>query len=452
MLIPFPHQTVGAEFLAERKTALLADMPRVGKTGTTILALDLNLEARVLIVTTASGRPVWKKAFADWSSYGRRVQVVATDKDVIHSNYNVVIVGWGAMGNAKIRAALIARKWDRLVLDESHFAKSIDTKRTQAVFGEFTLGGSLIDDSRSLFRAADGKVWCLTGTPLPNSPADLYPMLRSMRPDCLLAKDGHPDVTKYDNFLHRYCIVRMKKIGNFRKIPVVMGGRNLEELKARIGDFMLRRTQQDVGIRAPFYDILPLSVSSAMRKAANGDLQMKQIVEAAEANDTRALEMHLGPLRRLTGEIKADAVAEAVSEELDNGTDKIVLAYWHTAVGDKLADSLAKYGTVGINGSTSATVRAGAVEEFNKPDGPRVFLAQIQAAGEAIDLSVSATLWFVETSFSPKDMKQMSLRITNHTQTRQALVRVCALEGSIDEALQAILLRKMTAIREVLTQ
>ena len=56
----------------------------------------------------------------------------------------------------------------------------------------------------------------------------------------------------------------------------------------------------------------------------------------------------------------------------------------------------------------------------------------------------------VETSFSPKDMAQAALRITNHTQTRQALVRVCVIEGSIDEALQAVLLRKWTAIRQVL--
>ena len=47
-------------------------------------------------------------------------------------------------------------------------------------------------------------------------------------------------------------------------------------------------------------------------------------------------------------------------------------------------------------------------------------------------------------------MKQMSLRITNHTQKRQAVVKVCVLEGSIDEALQASLMRLWTAIREVL--
>jgi hypothetical protein len=47
-------------------------------------------------------------------------------------------------------------------------------------------------------------------------------------------------------------------------------------------------------------------------------------------------------------------------------------------------------------------------------------------------------------------MKQMSLRITNHSQARSPRVRVAVLEGSLDEAVQSILMRKWSAIREVL--
>ena len=47
-------------------------------------------------------------------------------------------------------------------------------------------------------------------------------------------------------------------------------------------------------------------------------------------------------------------------------------------------------------------------------------------------------------------MRQVSLRITNLNQPRHAFVRVCVLENSIDEALQTVLLRKWTSIREVL--
>ncbi len=72
------------------------------------------------------------------------------------------------------------------------------------------------------------------------------------------------------------------------------------------------------------------------------------------------------------------------------------------------------------------------------------------AAGEAIDLSAAAELVFVESSFVPKDMQQAALRITNHGQKRQTRVRVAALEGSVDEALQAIVIRKVTTNKEII--
>jgi len=445
-MIPFPTQLSGAAFLAANRYALLADEPRCGKTGTAIIAADYIFARTILVVTTASGRGVWKRGFADWSAFPRSVQIALTsDKPTA----DVVIVGWPSVSKPKLLAQLLARKWGVLILDEDHLAKNFDAKRTQAVYGTLVDDGAHLMNLRALYACAD-HVWPLTGTPVPHSPADTYPRLRALAPDRLRADEtkGWPDVTKYNDFLHRYCVVRMKKISNFNKIPVVIGGRNLPELKERLKGFSLLRTQQDVGIRPPVYDLLPLVVSPAQRRQTESNVDKAAIMAAADKGDTKSLEMHLGPLRRLTGEIKAHAVVDAVGDEFECGLDKIVLAYWHRDVGDILAEGLAQFGVARVDGST--TDRQYQVDAFADPEGPRVFLAQIEAAGEAIDLSASAVLWFVETTFSPRSMKQMSLRITNHSQQRQAVVKVCVLEGSIDEALQASLMRLWTAIREIL--
>jgi SWI/SNF-related matrix-associated actin-dependent regulator of chromatin subfamily A-like protein 1 len=129
--------------------------------------------------------------------------------------------------------------------------------------------------------------------------------------------------------------------------------------------------------------------------------------------------------------------------------DRIVLAYWHKEVAQKLIEGLAGFGVVGIDGSTPPAARDANVAAFQTGKA-RVFLAQIAAAGEAIDLSAASELIFVEMSFIPKDAKQMSLRITNHGQKRQARVRVATLDNSIDDAIASALLRKWTAINEVL--
>lgn len=428
---------------------MLADEPRCGKTGAAIMAADYALAETMLVITTSSGRPVWRRAFDQWSPFGRKVQVL-DGRRPLEPSTQVAVVSWGAIAQPETRAALLRRKWDAVLPDEAHAAKNFGAKRTQALYGTIDRGGVDLDNNHAL--AASNKfIWPLTGTVCPNSPFDMYPMLRALAPWRLAAGDGMPDVMKEADFMHRYCVVRMKKISNFRKIPVVMGGRNADELRERIKGFFLLRTQQDVGIREPIYETFPLAVSSRHRRELEANIEATTILTAAESGDTRTLEMHLGPLRRLTGEIKARAVVDAVKEEFDCGLDKIVLAYWHKDVGALLAQGLSTYGVVGIDGTTPSHIRGEAEQRFLNDPSIRVFLGQIQAAGEAIDLSSAAELLFVETSFTPKDMKQMSLRVTNHTQARQPRVRVATLEGSIDDSLQSILLRKWSAIREVLS-
>lgn len=448
-MIPKPTQLTGAKFLADRSRALLADEPRVGKTGAAIIAADYALADRILVVTTASGRAVWRRAFDQWSPFGRRVQVL-TPKDALRPDTQVAVVGWGSVADPHLRSQLLRRSWDVLIADEAHYAKSFEAARTRALYGD--LDGPRLNQREALVSKA-GAVWALTGTPLPNSPFDLYPMLRALAPDRLTAAHGPTDVTDAYSFKKQYCVYRPMKIGRgfrARWVDVIMGGKNEAELGDRVRDFMLRRTQADVGIGEPVYETLPLMVSPANRRRVDADLDARTILAAAEAGQTKTLEMALGPLRRLTGEIKARAAVEAAREEFEGGLDKLVLMHWHTEVGHILRDGLSQFGVVGFDGSASADKRAQAEARFRDDPAIRVFVGQIQAAGEAIDLSAAATLWFVESSFIPQHMKQASLRITNHTQTRQAIVRVCVLEGSIDDALQTALLRKWSSIREVL--
>lgn len=453
MPTPLPTQLSGAKFLADRKVALLADEPRVGKTGAAVIAADYILAEKILIVTTASGRPVWRRGLPEWSKYPRPVQVLTNGKKLDRSVPSA-IVSWPSLTNAETRAALLNRDWDLVIGDEDHYAKNFESKRTQGFYGTITEGGRALNKRAGVCSRAP-VVWPLTGTPCPNSPFDMYPRLRALAPERLLADParGFPDVTAERAFKDRYCIYHPMKVGRgayAKRIDVITGGQNEDELAARLDGFMLLRTQADVGIDQPFYELFPLMVDDRMRRQADGDVDLESILAAAEAGDTKKLEMELGPLRRLTGEIKAHAVVAAVKDEFACGLDKIVLMRWHTHTGEILREGLADFGVVSVDGSTSPRERERAVHEFATNPKVRVFDGQIQAAGEAIDLSAAALMIFVETSFVPKDMKQAALRITNHTQTRQAVVRVAVLEGSIDEAAQAILLRKWSSIGKVL--
>ena len=354
-----------------------------------------------------------------------------TPKDILQSDAEVTIVGWPSIADPKLRAQLLSRKWDVLILDESHAAKNPAAKRTQAVYGP-----------QGIARTAE-RIWCLTATPMTNAPNDLWPMLHALAPERI-------DGMTYEQFLWKYCVVRMKRISNFRQIPVVMGGKNLDDLKRRIEGFVLRRTQADVGIVEPVYETLPLMPSEAVQRHVAKSFDAEAIMEAARSGETRALDMHLGPLRRLTGEIKAPMVVETIKEEFDCGLDKIVLMHWHTDTGRILCDGLAEFGVAQIEGATPPRQREIAERRFRDDPNCRVFVGQIAAAGEAIDLSAAAEMLFVESSFVPAQMRQAALRVTNYAQQKLVRVRVAVLEGSIDGAVETILMRKWSSIREVM--
>ena len=443
-MIPMPTQLTGAQFLASRHRALLADEPRVGKTGAAIIAADMVLAKNIDVVTTASGRAVWRRGFATWSKLSRTVGIVGVDKNATDCDVRIFSYN-GATNFNNLRTN------DLVILDESHNCKNPEAKRTEAILGKALAGGSRLLNAAS-FVKPETRAWFLTGTPLPHDPSDIWTTMRSSCPDRLLANDTHgwPDVTKFEDFRHRYCIVRMKKISHFNKIPVVIGGRNEAELHRRLDGFFLRRTQKDIGIRPSVYELFPLIVSPAVRKQVDGDVSKAAILQAAENNDTKGLEMALGPLRRLTGNIKARCVVDAVKDEFASGLDKIVLMYWHREVGDVLQAGLENFKPLRIDGSTPTADREQFELAFRNNTENRVMLGQIQAAGEAVDFSSANELWFVETSFTPKDQAQAAMRITNVNQTQNTFVRVCCIEGSIDEALQASLLRLWTAINGVI--
>lgn len=450
-MTPFPAQIAMAEYCAPRRRAFVFSQARCGKTGALIMAADYILAMKILVVTTASGRGVWRKAFPAWSKIPRRVRVLGVDD--LDEETDVGIVSWGSL-NCIPRA--IRRRPDLIILDEDQRAVTPDAQRTQNVYGRVFDDGERLMET-GVVRAQD-RVWHATGNPMPHDLGDMWMRVRASFPQALLANParGWPDVTRCGDFEKRYCIIATRKLPDGRRIPIerhgrriIVGGQNGAELENRLE--FIRFTQEDVGIQPPRYEMLPLIVSAAQRAEINQIADQSRVLRAIDAGKTREIEMDLGVLRRLTGSIKAPIVVKAVKDEFYSGLDKIVLAYWHRDTGDILAEGLRKYGVIRLDGATPPKLREKCESDFRSPKY-RVFLAQIASAGEAIDLSPACELWFVEQTFSPKDMEQMAKRITNITQKRTCYVKVCTIEGSIDEPIQQRLTQLWAPINEVLQQ
>lgn len=431
-----PIQIEGAAFLAQRRAAALFDEPGVGKTAQAIVACDMVGAKSVLVVTTASARANWLNEFDMWSLWGRSAAAVYTTDETV-PNTEIVSVAWSNFNAPAILPQLLSREWDALIIDEAHYAAHMTSDTTIVARTRAMLGQSgLISKAR--------RVWPLTGTPIPNTPIDIWPLVRALAPHLLFENPdkGWPRVVDLDDFAKRYTITK-KVWANGRNRTKFIDGQNEAELSERLKPFYMRRKCE--GLPPIRYSVYALHAD----KLAAENVDQQAILDAAEAEDTQALDMHLGPLRRELGVMKARAVVDVVAEGLQNGVDKIVLFFWHTDAGRILRDGLKQFGVVGIDGSTPADKRQQAVEDFQRGSA-RVFVGQIQAAGEAITLTAANQLIFVEISFTPKDMAQAVRRILRRGQTRPCTCRIAALEGSIDEALMRIVRRKVETIRAIL--
>ncbi len=434
-----PHQIVARDFLAQRKYAILADDPRVGKTGATIRAADEAMVGSVLVVTTASGRPVWQRAFPAWSYVGLPVDVVqgttVTPERVAKAHR--MIVGWGSI--AKLAPLLSSRRWGLLVLDEMQYGKTPSAARTEGAY----IGAAPACD----------RVWMLSGTAIPNRAIDIWTAIASTERERLTTAYGPTDVTSFEDFRERYCKFYAHRPNRWAEPRIIItGGKNEEELHQRIKGFYLRRTQADVGIVEPVYELLPIEITAAQRAAIEAEFGAATIdvVDAAETGTTADLDENAAIVRRLTGMAKAKGVARAVMDEAYGNDTKFVVMAWHRDVLDALGDALKSLGVVRVDGATTDKKRDTAQQEFQSNGGPRVFLGQISACGEAIDLSTGNELIFAESSHTPKDMRQAALRVTNLMKREVPRVRVAALAGSIDEKMQQSLLEKFASINKVL--
>lgn len=392
----YPYQELGAYFLAARKRAYLADTMGLGKTAQAITAAQNLGLADVAIICPASAVENWRAEWSKWEGSGHPRTM----------SYNRLV------NCQPIRTP------ELVILDEAHYAKSVSAKRTKA----------------ALRLAAQAPyAWLLSGTPMPNHPGELWAPIKYLWPEVA----EYCSCKTYNDWLQKFCKCRMTDWG--LKPYAVQNGFFLRETLKPI---LLRRRIEDVGIELPplRVDVVPLP------KTATAEKELKKY-ENADAQET-----YVSTLRRILGGLKAKPIADQISEELyDRAYDKIVILYYHKDVGHALADILECYGTAGFDGSTPQKERAAQIEMFQTDRNVRVFLAQQQSAGVAINLTAASEIVLVEPAWSPEDNAQAIARIHRIGQDVPCRARIFTLAGTIDSAIMAACAGKTKMQKEVLS-
>ncbi len=312
-------------------------------------------------------------------------------------------------------------------MDESHYLQTLTSQRSKRILGR----GGILENCVYKFM--------LSGTPMANRPIDLFPMLYT------LANDIIAPYNTYEKYASRFCGGWKDSWGNL----IAKGATHLDDLRERIKKFMLRRI--DVGnLPEISYDLIPLMQNERTKDV----ITLESVLSFEAVNGMRDLN-NLGDMASLRQQVAMAKLPECVQFIKDTMTvvDKLVVFYYHKAVGEKLFQTLAEYGVENVRGGMAASKKQLIIMDFIKNPETRIFLAQFQAAGESVDglHKVCNHGVFVEASWIPKDILQAAGRLRRMDGLgKPVLIQFLAAAGTIEYQILGSMIHKRQIIREVI--
>lgn len=402
----YPHQEQSKQFLLDTKRAILADQPRVGKTLPTAAAALEHLPA--LIVCPAIAKTVWEAAFNKLSD--ATVRVVNGKNDAMKTTqHQVVIINYDLLqyfNNAG---------YQTLVLDECHRIKNPMAKRTK---------------SATLLMKQIDRVYALSGTPIPNRPVELWPILHGLG----IYRGGWYD------FAARYAKMWKAPWG-----LDVSGSSNIPELKAMMKPHVMRRKKEDV-----FKDYQDPQVSLITFDLPNDKREQEFDADALVANPNALLAFEgLAEIMKEAGMRKVDAAAEFIDDLLNAGEPVVVFAHHKDVVG-KLCDELRVHKPVTVVGDTPRAQRDKAIESF-QTGKTKCIVGNIAAMSEGVDLSAADTIVFVECTWSTSALEQASSRVENIAKHGvKPMIYILTIRASLDHTVLQKCLQKQNIINQII--
>lgn len=401
----YPFQQSDCQFLLDISGSssgarLLANDMGLGKTPTSVTALVEGRVETVLIVCPKPIKETWARQLIDWGFCTRdQICVIENGFDYVKP-VKAVIINYELAVAELILKQLLRKRFGAIILDEAKRLKSLGSKRSTLILG----GGASSLVSRGYYK------WLLDGTIAPNRPIELYPILKTLAPECIKGYTG------WEAFGKHFC--DGKELDNIPGAFNFKGASNTEELAERMRPFMRRRRISEV------YKHLPPVIGHTVYVDCG-------TFDCDESNTPT------GTLRRMVGEAKVPYVAEYLKDWLENHIgEKILVFTYHKTVSDQLRFAFGKNSEL-IYGDTSEADRKRIVARFQQDKACRVLFAQINVMGEGIDglQQVCNNILFAELDWSAGGVDQAIGRLRRIGQTKPVNVITLVAEDTLDDSI-----------------
>jgi SWI/SNF-related matrix-associated actin-dependent regulator of chromatin subfamily A-like protein 1 len=405
----FPHQEEAKQFLLANRRCILADQPRVGKTLPAAAAALQHLPA--IIVCPAIAKTVWEAAFnkLDPSVPVKVINGKKQAAEIICSG--VTIVNYDILSSVTAFSGI-----KTVVFDECHRLKNNKAIRTKAAM---------------LMMKKIDRVYALSGTIVPNRPAELWPILHGLG----IYRGGWFD------FVYRYAKAWNPPWGGLD----VSGASNIPELKALVKPHMLRRKKEDI-----FMDYKQPQVSLVTFDLPIDKREQSFDADALVANPNALMAFEgLAEVMKEAGMRKIKAASEFISDLLQSGEPVVVFAH-HKDVVHGLVEELKDHKPVVVVGDTPSAKRTENIAAFQSGQ-TKVIVGNIAAMSEGVDLSAADTIVFVECTWSTSALEQASSRVENINKAGvKPIIYLLTIRASLDHNVLAKVLKKQNIVNQII--
>jgi SWI/SNF-related matrix-associated actin-dependent regulator 1 of chromatin subfamily A len=434
---PYPFQAEDVRRVWEEFNgrALIAWSPGLGKSFAALYGAALYLKKwPMVVVCPASVKEVWRRECLKHLGM-RSIVLDGKSPHPIGSKAQIYVINYDILGVPRPNArtwteALMNLDPGLVVLDEVHMTRNRDTARTKAC--------------RFLCRQAR-HVLGLSGTPLVNRPAELWPFLNMVRPDLYKS---------FWSFASDFCNLHKAFFGWDWS-----GASNLVQLHSQLcDDVMVRRRKEDVIADLPPHTltvvplVLPPAAAKEYRRAEREFVHWLTEISptlARRAMKAEGLTRKIY-LRQLVARLKKPLVEDWIRDFKNDGGGKLLVWGVHHAMLDSLHETFAR--SVLLTGRTPQKQRIVEFDRFNGDPNCTEFFGNLEAASQGWSCTSADTHAVVEPPWVPGLIVQAMDRTRgiDRGTGRPTWLHFLVAQDTIDADLCKVLQSKMGVIDQTL--
>ena len=420
---PLEHQKEAIKSLVENKKFILADDMGLGKTTSTIIGALETGAKKILIICPASLKINWQREIQNYTD--RPTSIIEgkkwEDGDFVIINYDIIKNFHDV--NKKSESVILNNKFDLIIVDEAHYIQNKQAQRTK-----------LINDIAKVSE----RLWLLTGTPITSRPINYFNLLNLI--EC-------PVALNWMAYVKRYCSGFQFRAGK-RKVWNVSGASNLEELRDRTSNLILRRLKENV-LDLPEKIITPvyLRLKSKEYESLMGEYY-EWFDKGGEADSLTLQFTKLTKVRQVIAEEKVSSTIELCENIIEQGKKVIVFTNF-TKTLEMILEHFGKK-AVRLDGSMSQRDRQESVDKFQNDENVMVFVGNIKAAGTGITLTAGEAVVMNDLSFLPSDHSQAEDRAYRYGQKNNVLVYYPIFDNTVEGIIYDMLKKKKEIFQTVM--